>query len=300
MSEDDRTIPQIDAEISHYQGKIDAIKEAREPNVPDSKPTIFDHSGDAKLTSEMGKIFDKSTGKAQLADEQKTVPSVQPGDSLDSAFEKTWDHLHSTETQKATIADAHKLVEQVRENAARFGVTLTDEQAMSKAMELEYVQQQEAKAEAGNPYNGAAEAMRSVYKDHDPNQTATWFAQVKQSFDSDPIAATAWAAEQYGLTPLQLAQQIYQRYGQQQNQPTQQDVARVQAMVEQEYAQNPRMEELGDDILAELKSSKLTGDRAADLRRAVQKAEAKSRKRSTSDRLGRSMESIYDRKAGRK
>ena len=71
------------------------------------------------------------------------------------------------------------------------------------------------------------EAMRSVYKDHDPNQTATWFAQVKQSFDSDPIAATAWAAEQYGLTPLQLAQQIYQRYGQQQNQPTQQDVARA-------------------------------------------------------------------------
>ena len=32
--------------------------------------------------------------------------------------------LHSTETQKATIAEAHKLVEQVRANAARFGVTL--------------------------------------------------------------------------------------------------------------------------------------------------------------------------------
>ena len=29
MSDDDRTIPQIDAEISHYQGKIDAITEAR-------------------------------------------------------------------------------------------------------------------------------------------------------------------------------------------------------------------------------------------------------------------------------
>ena len=271
-----------------------------QPNVPESKPTIFDHSGDAKLTSEMGKIFDKSTGKAQLADEQKTVPSVQPGDSLDSAFEKTWDHLHSTETQKATIADAHKLVEQVRANAARFGVTLTDEQAMSKAMEIEYTQQQEAKAEAGNPYNGAAEAMRSVYKDHDPNQTAQWFAQVKQSFDSDPIAATAWAAEQYGLTPLQLAQQIYQRYGQRQNQPTQQDVARLTGIVEQAYSQNPRMAELADDVVAELGATKRSGDPAADLRRAVQKAEAMNRKRPTSDRMDRSMNAAYDRAAGRK
>ena len=71
-------------------------------------------------------------------------------------------------------------------------------------------------------------------------------------------------------------------------------------MVEQEYAQNPRMEELADDILAELRSSKLTGDRAADLRRAVQKAEAKNRKRSTSDRMDRSMEASMTEKRAAK
>ena len=63
--------------------------------------------------------------------------------------------------------------------------------------------------------------------------------------------------------------------------------------MEQAYSQNPRMAELADDIVAELGSSKLTGDRAADLHRAVQKAEAKNRKRSTSMTASdRSMESM--------
>ena len=76
---------------------IVAINEPASPTCPRASRRYSTIPADAKLTSEMGKIFDKSTGKAQLADEQKTVPSVQPGDSLDSAFEKTWDHLHSTE-----------------------------------------------------------------------------------------------------------------------------------------------------------------------------------------------------------
>ena len=92
MSEDDRTIPQIDAEISHYQGKIDAIKESREPSVPDSKPTIFDHSGDAKLTSEMGKIFDKSQQPTPMP-----VKGVVPG------FSETLKLMHKGEKVRVWI-----------------------------------------------------------------------------------------------------------------------------------------------------------------------------------------------------
>lgn len=281
-----------------------------QPNVPESKPTIFDHSGDSKLTKEMGAVFDKAEAKGAREDELKTVPAIRstktdpygnltPGDFLDTAFEKTYDYLHAPKGEQQTQRDAHKLMKQVRENAEKFGVKLDDQTALWACMELEQKQADEARAQAGNEYAPAAEAMRSVYQDQDPNQTATWFRDVKQSFDRDPVAATAWAAEQYGMSPLQLAQQIYQRYGQQQQQPTQQDVAAVTNIVERQFAENPRMEEMADDILAELKSAKLTGDRASDLRRAVQKAETKNRKRSSGDRIEKSMRASYNRSNAR-
>jgi hypothetical protein len=300
LSEDDRTVPQIDAEISHYQGKIDAITEAREPNVPESKPTIFDHSGDAKLTSEMGKIFDKSTGKAQLADEQKTVPSITPATSLDDAFEKTAEHIYSSKEQRATVADAHKLVEQVRDRAARFGVKLDDAQAMEAAMKLEETLAQEAKAQAADPWQPAAQEISQHYPGQAPHEIARGYAQLETRLRADPVAGVAEIANGIGMHPLQLAQNIFQRYGQQQNQPTQQDVNRLYGIVEQAYSQNPRMAELEQDVLDELGATKRSGDPAADLHRAVQKAEAKNRKRSTSDRMDRSMNAAYDRAAGRK
>ena len=271
--------------------------EAHKPNVPESKPSIFDNDADAKLTKEMGKVYDKSTAKDDFILGKRDVPSAK-ADNFNSAFESTYKWLNETpKAEQERMRDASALVDQVRDNAKKFGVELTEQEAMARAMELEYTLAQEAKEAAGNPYNGAAEAMRSVYKDHDPNETAQWFAQVKQSFDQDPIAATSWAAEQYGLSPLQLAQQIYQRYGQQESQPTQADVGRVQNIVEQAFAQNPRLEELNDDILNELKSEsfKRSGDAAADLRWAVKRAEAKNRKRSTGDKIDRSMNATYSR-----
>jgi hypothetical protein len=277
-----------------------------QPNVPESKPTIFDHSGDSKLTKEMGAVFDKAEAKGASEDELKTVPSIRstktdpygnvtPGDSLDTAFEKTWDYLNAPKAEQETQRDAHQLMEQVRKNAEKFGLKLDDSTAMWAAMQMEEKIAEEAKAKAGNEYAPAAEAMRSVYKDQDPNQTAAWFRDVKASFDSDPVGATAWAAQQYGMHPLQLAAQIYQRYGQQQTQPTQQDVNRLYGIVEQAYAQTPRMAELEEDILAELNSSKRSGDPAKDLHAAYRRADAKNSKRSTGDKIGRSMNATFDR-----
>ena len=254
--------------------------------------------------------WDKADAKSSADDDRTTIPGIkptrtdlygnlQPGNSLDTAFEKTYDFLHAPKGEQQTQRDAHRLMEQVKANAAKFGVELDQNTALWACMELEQKQADEARAQAGNEYAPAAEAMRSVYQDQDPNQTATWFRDVKQSFDRDPVAATAWAAEQYGMSPLQLAQQIYQRYGQQQNQPTQQDVNRLYGIVEQAYSQNPRMAELEDDVVAELNSSKRSGDPAADLRRAVQKAEQKNRKRSSADRIEKSMRASYNRSNAR-
>ena len=57
--------------------QMEAIAERHKPNIPESKPTIFDHDGDKKLTAEMGKVYDKSTAKDDFILGKRDVPVGQ-------------------------------------------------------------------------------------------------------------------------------------------------------------------------------------------------------------------------------
>jgi DNA-binding transcriptional regulator YdaS (Cro superfamily) len=260
----------------------------------EQKPTIFDHGSDDKLTKELGKIFDKSEGKIEALHEAKDVPSAKT-DSFDQAFESTWDHLHASPQERATVQDAHKLVETVRANAKKFGVELTDQQAMEAAWKLE----QEQATAPSNEYAQAEEAIRQHYPNEKPADIARAYADMETRLRQNPVAGVAKIANRLGIHPMQLAQQIALQYSGQ-AQPSAADEAAVRGIVEQVYAQNPRMEELQDDVYEALKSSKLTGDHATDLRRAYAKAVAKDKKRSSADRMGRTMEQVYARASGAK
>ena len=107
-----------------------------------------------------------------------------------------------------------------------------------------------------------------------------------------------------GVHPVRLAQEVIARYQhpqyqqqqqQHQQQQYQQGVAALTNLVEHQYQQFPRMAELEEDILAELNSTKRSGDPAKDLQGAYRRADAKNRKRSTSDRIDRSMNRTFDR-----
>jgi hypothetical protein len=122
LSEDDRTIPQIDAEISHLKSKIEATRSAHEPNIPEPKDTLFEHDRDGELSKELGKIYDKSEAKSTAADDRTTIPGIKPtrtdpygnvtpGDTLDTAFEKTYDFLHAPKAEQETQRDAHRLMD---------------------------------------------------------------------------------------------------------------------------------------------------------------------------------------------
>ena len=231
--------------------QMKALSRPAEPNVPESKPTIFNPAEDAKASlRRWARSTTRSTGKANFIARQaenrafgarRTTPSIPR-----LKKRRTW---HSNESLESHGADARcerpgrsspRQRWKVWCRVHRGGSHVQSDGAGIRAAAR-------SQGEAGNPYNGAAEAMRSVYKDHDPNQTAQWFAQVKQSFDRDPIAATAWAAEQYGLSPLQLAQQIYQRYGQQQSQPTQAEWPGCRTSLNR-LRPEPRLEELDDEF----------------------------------------------------
>jgi hypothetical protein len=92
-------------------------------------------------------MYDRNQAKAERAEEAKIVPSVKPADSLNEAYEKTWEYLHASPKERATQRDASQLVEQVRANAAKFGVELSDTEAMKAAMELERDQARAAPSE---------------------------------------------------------------------------------------------------------------------------------------------------------
>ena len=270
--------------------------EARKPNVPESKPTIFED--DDRLTASLRKTYDRIEGKAALADEQRTIPAVKSAEPLGTeSFEKSWDHIHSTKAEKTTRLEAHKAVQERIANAAKMGVTLSEQEATRMLWEEDHFQAQQEQNQAVNEWAPAAQEIQKFYPNEHPAAIAAEYARLEGRFRADPVAGAAEIANGIGMHPLQLAQQIYQRYGQQQNQPTQQDVARVQNVVEQAFAQNPRLEEIEQDVLAELQSEsfKRSGDTAADLRWAVKRAEAKNRKRSTGDKIDRSMNATYSR-----
>ncbi len=309
MSEyENMPVEQIDSEIANLEGQlaargVDVPKETKPEKPAVEKPGLFEHGSDAKLTKSMERVYDKAEAKDDFLLGAKDVPSAK-ADSFDDSFEKTFDWIEKSEPERTTLRDARGLLDTVRENARKFGVELSDEQAMNKAMELEQQQAAEAKAQQADPWQSAAAEIQKYYPTAKAPEIAAEYAKLEGRFRQDPVAGFSEMANGIGVHPVQLAQAViarhqhpqYQHYQQQQQQQDyQQAVAALTNLVEQQYAANPRMAELAEDVVAELASAKRSGDPAADLRRAVQKAEQKNRKRSTSDRIDRSMNATFDR-----
>jgi hypothetical protein len=266
---------------------------------PVEKPTIFDKAREGELDKQLGQIHDRAEGKTEAALAQKEVPSAKL-DSFDSAFAKTYDFLHSTEAEKSTQRDASKLVETVRENAKKFGVALDDQAALEAAMRLE--ERQSAEAVQAGERGPLADHMRSAFRDSSPVESAKWFSQVKANFEQDPIGTLAYLAAQTGMSPLQAAQAIAQRFGnqapqQQQFQSRQQAEAAVMAMIDRVVPELENFSGLEGEIEEVLGSAafKRTGNYESDLKAAYKEARRRDAKLSKDDRMEKSMRRIYDK-----
>ena len=292
--------------------QMEAIVENHTP-APEHKPSLFDAGQDAdkKLTAAMNAIYTKSEARAERAD--VVVPSIKahgkdpygnpmPGHSLDEAFEKTYDFLHATKAEQKTQLEAHQLMKQVRENAAKFSVTLDDQGAMFAAMQLEEALAKEAKEQADDPWQPAAQEISRHYPGQAPHEIARGYAQLESRFRSDPVAGFSEMAHGIGQHPVAIAQQVIARYSQQQPQISQADYQAAYGIVDRTTQSLPRFNELEPDILAVIQDGnfKKTGNYEQDLRRAYNTAVQRDKKRSTADRMDRSMRASYAKIAGRK
>jgi hypothetical protein len=291
---------QLDAAIANVESAIGGSNDK-----PADKPTLFEKSRERELDTKLGEIHDRSEAREDAVIASKEVPSTRV-DSFDDAFAKTYDFLNASPAEKATLQSASKLVEQVRENAKRFGVELSDTEAFKAAMDLENSQ----RAEQAAGYAPVVDHMKSVFPDQNPVETSRWFADIKRSADQDLPGTIAWMAQQYNVHPMQLAQEIARRYGNQPMQAQQYQAqqyqgpsdAAVQSMIDGVAPTLPNFNRLEEDIIELLESGKVkrTGDPERDLKAAWKEAMRRDTKLTADEKLDKSLRRTYDRANSRK
>jgi hypothetical protein len=168
------------AKIAATTGAIEATIGQKLDHKPE-KTGLFERSRDQELTDKLAKVHE-GHGQEDAVIAAKDVPSAKV-DSFDAAFEQTYEFLNSSEADKASRRDAAKLVATVKENAARFGVTLSDQDALAAAMKLE---EQQA-AEAASEHAPVVDDMRAVFRDATPAERSRFFRQTAEAFRQDPI-----------------------------------------------------------------------------------------------------------------
>ena len=130
---------------------------------PMSRPTTsrasFQRPRKIDPRAELAHIYDKNQAAQERAEERLTLPSTTTNedgrpDTLHETFTKAYEWLEASPQQQATQRAAADLVQQVRDNAAKFGVTLDDKAAMEAAMKLEAEQAKQHPAHSGRTSTG--------------------------------------------------------------------------------------------------------------------------------------------------
>jgi hypothetical protein len=277
----------------------DDIEPASEaPSEPqESKPTIFDHESGKDLSSELGRVYDKAEAVAEKATERRDVPST-PADSFDEAFEKTYDWMHASPAEKQVARDAANLVEQVRENAKKFGVELSDADAMKAAMELEREQARGAPA-VPSELAPAVESIKQSYPEHEPQHVIKEWSRIDSDFRKDPVqTAFRIVQQQTGMSPLDVATQIAR-----QALPQHVQAHFVERDVKTFYQLVPDAARYESQMLAAIESEAVqrSGDIISDLQKVYNHVRGNKQRgsRKGGSKIDASIEAAYDRAASR-
>ena len=143
------------------------------------------------MRAEMSAVYDRVEAKAERAEERLTMPATTTNDegrpnTLHETFTKSYEWLEASPQEQATQRAAADLVQQVRDNAAKFGVTLDDKAAMEAAMKLEAEQ---ANSTPGIPaeLQPALKSISEMYPNRAPHEVANEYAQIDRDFQRDPV-----------------------------------------------------------------------------------------------------------------
>lgn len=257
---------------------------------------------DDVVRSEMSAVYDKTQSQAEREAIRHTVPTAPAAKDLDTAFERTADWMSKSDSERAQMTDARNDVQKIKDNAAKFGVELSETDALKLAFELEQKQSQAAPAVPAE-LQASMQAVQQLYPDQPAHQMIGRYAEIDRLVKADPVEGVKWIAEQSGMNPLQLAQQLAFRYGNQQA-----VMHNAERIVADWFENTPGAKAVEADMVKAIESGavKRTGHFAADLQNALRyvRGQQKQRKaraaRSTDAKLRDSMEEIYDRARARR
>jgi hypothetical protein len=268
-------------------------------------------SFESSMDQTMSKVFDKSERSAEkrdAADMPTPIAEVAPWDkkapTLDEGFAKTYDWLELSQAERDRRTAADQEVTRLKEQAAALGVDISKADALFLS-KLERQTELLEQAKGGQPntqvpaeYSRAAEAVREIYPEDAPAAVFEKYTAIDKLVKSDPVQGVAWIAEQAGLNPLQMAQQLAVRYGDQTA-----IMADAQNSVDDWMNARPEAAQLESIMIEGLETGKVrrSGHFEKDLEAAfkwAQKEQRTERKdRKAGRHLDRSLRAVYDRMA---
>jgi hypothetical protein len=282
----------LGGEIARVEAQIESATGSKLPEP--TKEDIFSHSADKKLSSELGAIWDK----AERRERKPEMPAIE-GEKLADRVTRAHEWTAMSAAERRLESDAAKDVGELKALAEKYGVSIAEAEAIKT----------NALLQQNSELGPIADDMRAVFKDSTPAESAKFFRQTAEAFRQDPIATLAHLGGQAGLHPMQLAQLIAQRYGNQQpQQPMQQyqtDAANLEAYRAVEGAinafaeQNPQMLEYESEMVEILSSpqfqqSSLTPQQK--LSAAFKVVLQRDKGKSIEDKMDRTMRSIANRR----
>jgi hypothetical protein len=265
----------------------------------DTTPADDGKSFESSMDSAMNSVFDKLEGKSDKQDHREASlgpPTVveESKDKLGDTFSKVYDYLEMSPQQQAQQAKERAAIDDIKQFAAEHNLSFAEAQSYKQGQEpnVQPGQQPQLAPELSK----VAEATKALGYDAPFHEVVDRYNQIDRLVQSDPVQGVTWIAQQAGLNPLQLAQQIALRYGQESAL-----LGSAEHVVNDFFTDNADAAKLEDAMLAAVESGKVrrTGNVQADLEAAFKYAQRQAKKEGTAKRQGkhldRSLSEIYDR-----
>jgi DNA polymerase III delta prime subunit len=288
VSEDvTNNIERIDAEIADLEGKIAASGDSSPQAQDEAERRKTRHFNDS-VEKTMSDVWDKLERQEEKKPE---MPSIEGG-RIAERMERSHEWLHLSKAEKKLQSDAAKDVSEMKAIAEKYGVSLAEAEAI-KQTEL---------MKSANEHAPAVEHLRGAFSGSTPVESAKWFRDTTEAFRRDPIATLAHLGSQAGLHPMQVAQAIAQRYGNQpmqgQHQSNDAALAAMESTVAQFAEKNPRLNDLEDEVVGILQSDafqRSTQPPQVKLKAALDVAMKRDKSGTLDEKLERSMRRIANK-----
>ena len=199
----------------------------------------------------MGAIFDA----AEKRDEKAQAAAMPPreGEPLHDTMGRLYDWQGLPKAERQRQSGAYQELQSQRQEAKALGITPEHGELIRQNELLRQQIEQGTKASTlPHELTPAIDAVRQIYPEQKFHDVAQRYVEIDRLVKADPVRGVAWIAEQSGLNPLQLAQQLAVRFGNEQM-----VMHNATRLVDEFFASNPDAAKLESEMLEAIESGKV-------------------------------------------